>query len=109
MNVRKTDEFIADVERQVEWYAIEAGWEVAERYLSTVEATCELLGRHPQLGPPGRFAHPLLRDWRFSLVLRPFNQHLLFYEVAGNSIIMRRAMSGRRDLPRRLLEPPENS
>lgn len=107
MNVRKTDEFIADVERQFEWYVIEAGWEAAERFLKAVKATCELLGRHPRLGSRGRFEHPRLRKWHFALVFRPFNKHLVFYEVAGDDVIMRRAMHGQRDLPRRLLEPPE--
>jgi hypothetical protein len=32
MNVRRTDTFIADVERQYEWYAAKAGLEVADRY-----------------------------------------------------------------------------
>jgi plasmid stabilization system protein ParE len=44
MNVRRTDAFIADVERQFEWYSANAGWEVADRYLDAVEATCRLLG-----------------------------------------------------------------
>jgi hypothetical protein len=30
MKVRKTDAFLADIERQYEWYVLEAGWEVAE-------------------------------------------------------------------------------
>jgi hypothetical protein len=35
MKVRKTDAFLADIERQYEWYVLEAGWEVADRYLNT--------------------------------------------------------------------------
>ena len=31
MNVRKTDDFIADVERQYEWYVKKAGLEVMRR------------------------------------------------------------------------------
>jgi hypothetical protein len=31
MSVRKADDFIADVERQFDWYLVEAGWEVADR------------------------------------------------------------------------------
>jgi len=107
MNVRRADEFIADVERQFEWYVGEAAWEVAEQYLKAVEAACTLLGRYPQLGPLGRFDHPRLRDWRFLPVLRPFNKHIMFYEVTAEAVIMRRVLHGRRDLPRRLLEPPE--
>lgn len=36
MTVRKTDDFIADVERQYEWYLTEAGLEAGDRYLDTV-------------------------------------------------------------------------
>lgn len=104
MNIRKSDVFIADVEGQAEWYVRNAGWDVAERYLSAIEVTCNLLARHPQLGAHGRFNHPRLREWRFFVVFRPFNKHVLFYEVQKSEIIMRRAMHGHRDLPRRLLE-----
>jgi toxin ParE1/3/4 len=106
MNVRKTDAFIADIERQLEWYSVNAGGEVADRYLDAVEATCRLLGQHPNLGPRGGFHHPRLREWRFFLVFKPFNQHILFYELAGQDLILRRTMHGRRDLPRRLLDAP---
>ena len=106
MNVRKTDDFITDIERQFEWYVVNAGWEVADRYLVAVEATCRLLGQHPHLGPCGSFAHPRLREWRFLLVFRPFNKHVLFYEVLDDGLVLRRAMHGHRDLSRRLLEPP---
>jgi plasmid stabilization system protein ParE len=103
MSVRKTDLFIADVERQFEWYAINASWEVADRYLDAVEATTLLLGKHPLIGPPGGFTHPQLRSWRFFVIFRPFNKHILFYEADGDRICMRRAMHGHRDLPKRLL------
>lgn len=106
MTVRKSADFIADIERQFEWYAMKAGWEVAERYLTAVEATCRLLGQHPQLGPTSGFTHPRLREWRFFVVFRPFRKHVLFYELRGGDVVMRRAMHGHRDLPRRLLEPP---
>lgn len=105
MSVRKSDDFIADVERQFEWYVRHADWDVADRYLDAIEATCLLLGQHPQLGPRGGFIHPHLRDWRFFIVFRPFKKHVLFYEVIGDDAVMRRAMHGHRDLPRRLLEP----
>ena len=106
MNVRRSDIFIADVEQQFEWYTVNANWEIAERYLAAVEATCRLLGQHPQLGPRGNFTHPRLREWRFFVVFRPFSKHVLFYEIAGDEVFMRRAMHGHRDLPRRLIEPP---
>ena len=106
MTLLKSDDFISDVERQFKWYAINAGWDIAEHYLDSVEAICQLLGQHPLLGPRAALAHPRLRDWRFIIVFRPFQKHILFYEVDGEDVLMRRAMHGHRDLPRRLLEPP---
>ena len=107
MSVRKSDDFISDVERQFEWYAVNANWEIAERYLAAVEATCNLLAQHPQIGPVAGFSHPRLRDWRFIVVFRPFQKHILFYEINDDEVLLRRAMHGHRDLPRRLMEPPE--
>ena len=107
MSARKSDDFITDVERQFEWYAVNAGWDIAERYLAAVEAACQLLARHPRLGPVAGFSHPRLRDWRFIVVFRPFQKHILFYEIAGHDVVLRRAMHGQRDLPHRLMEPPE--
>ena len=45
MNVRKSADFIADVERQSEWYAVNAGWLVADLYLTAVEASGERIAR----------------------------------------------------------------
>ena len=106
MSVFKSEDFISDVEQQFQWYVIQAGWDIAGRYLTAVEAAGELLGQHPQLGPRAGFSNPRLRDWRFIVVFRPFQKHILFYETRGGDVLLRRAMHGRRDLPRRLLEPP---
>jgi plasmid stabilization system protein ParE len=109
MSVRKSDDFIADVERQFEWYAVNVDWDIAELYLAAVEAACQLLAQHPLLGPVAGFSHPSLRDWRFIVAPRPFQKHILFYETAGDDVLLRRAMHGHRDLPRRLIEPPETN
>jgi plasmid stabilization system protein ParE len=104
---RKSDDFIADVERQFEWYAVNANWKIAERYLAAIESTCQLLVQHPQFGPRVGFSHPRLCDWRFIVVFRPFQKHILFYEIKDDEVLLRRAMHGHRNLPRRLIEPPE--
>ena len=106
MSLLKADDFIADVERQFEWYAITAALEIAERFLDAVESTCHLLGQHPLLGPHAGLAHPRLCEWRFIVVFRPFQKHVLFYEMKGADVLMRRAMHGHRNLPHRLNEPP---
>lgn len=106
MIVRKADHFIADAELQYQWYAEHAGWDVAERYLAAIEGTCALIGRQPLLGPVAALSHPRLAAWRFFVVMRPFHRHVLFYEIAGGEVIMRRVLHGHRNLPRRLLQPP---
>ena len=106
MNLRKADDFIADIELQFQWYAEHAGWAVAERYLAAVEATCALIGRQPLLGPVAGLAHPRLAAWRFFVVSRPFHRHVVFYEIADGAVLMRRGLHGHRDFPRRLQELP---
>ncbi len=106
MKVLRAADFLSDMEAQFEWYARHAGWDVAERFLDAVESSCRMLAAHPLIGPVGRFSHPRLQDWRFLLVQRPFNKHILFYEVVNNTVILRRAMHGHRNLHKRLLEPP---
>ncbi len=109
MRLHKSDDFISDVECQFEWYVNNASWEVAELYLNAVEATCHLLNSHPLLGPPLKATHECLQRWRFMVVFQPFQKHILFYEVRGDDVILRRTMHGHRDLPRRLMEPPPTS
>lgn len=104
MSAHKSGDFISDVENQFEWYVVNANWGIAERNLEAVEATCQLLGQHPQLGPCTGFSHPRLQKWRFIIVFRPFQKHILFYEIEGDDILLRRAMHGHRDLPHRLTE-----
>ncbi|HTV42563.1 MAG TPA: type II toxin-antitoxin system RelE/ParE family toxin [Candidatus Sulfotelmatobacter sp.] len=104
MTALKSAEFLADIERQYEWYALKANLEIAERYLDAVQATVRLIELHPQIGPIGTFVHKRLKGWRYFVVFRPFNKHVLFYEIVGDNIILRRAMHGHRNLPRRLLE-----
>jgi plasmid stabilization system protein ParE len=72
MTVRKSDDFIADVERQFEWYAVNASWDVADQYLTAVEATCRLLGQHTRLGPPGGFYHTRHRERHIIVVVNTF-------------------------------------
>ena len=48
--VRKTDVFIADVERQFDWDAVNASWQVAELYLAAIDASCAFVGHYPSLG-----------------------------------------------------------
>jgi len=103
MSVHKSDAFISDVEGQYEWYAIHADGDIAERHLQAIEATCGLLDHHPLIGPRTGFSHPHLVHWRFMVVFRPFQKHVIFYESKGGEVFLRRTMHGHRNLPERLI------
>jgi hypothetical protein len=36
MSARKTGDFISDAERQFEWYAVNAGWDIAEHLINVL-------------------------------------------------------------------------
>jgi len=103
MSILKSDEFISDVESQFEWYAIHADLNIADRYLQAIASTCGLLDRHPLIGPSTSFSHPILQKWRFIVVFRPFQKHVIFYETEGGNLVLRRAMHGHRNLPKDLI------
>jgi toxin ParE1/3/4 len=107
LRVEKSPISLADFESQYRWYASEAGEAVAEAYLDALHATIELLAQHPALGRLRRFRHPLLRGFRSFRVAAPFQKHLLFYRHDDECLLVERVVHDARDLPQRLLEPPE--
>jgi len=101
--------FILDFELQAAWYVREADVEVARRYLHALDATLQLLRIQPGLGRTRRFRHPQLKGIRSFRVSPPFDQHLIFYRFDRSTLYAERVVHGMRDLPRRLLEPPETA
>ena len=104
---RRNPLFTADVKNQFAWYWDEAGEEVAWRFEAAVEQTLLFVAAQPDLGRRRHFKHPQLQGLRSIPVERPFNKLLLFYRAEADSIEAWRLMHGARDLPRRLVEPPE--
>ena len=70
------------MEAQYQYYLLKAGIEIAENYLTSTQAACNLLGHYPELGPGAVFTHPRLLHWRFFLLFRPYQRHILFYEIS---------------------------
>ena len=97
-----------DMTLQYQWYLDNADLEVAERYLAAVDQTIRSLSRQPALGIRRHFASPELAHIRSIQVRKPFDQHLLFY-WDQDTLRIERVMHGARDLPRRLLEEPDES
>ena len=103
----RSDYFNDDFDLQYRWYLREAGEEVAGRYLAAVLGSLNELAQQPGLGRRRDFHHVELKDLRRFRVHPPFGVHLIFYRHTGPELFAERLMHGARDLPRRLLEPPE--
>jgi len=88
-------------------FLLEAVREIAQRYRLAVQVTLARLLRIPDLGRLRFPDDPELLKMRSCVVLKPFNNQLLFYRVAGDTLIAERTIHGARDLPRRLKKPPQ--
>ncbi len=107
LRVVYTDDFPADVAKQARWYARQRDEALALDYARAVEATLEFLAQNPQLGVLCAYPESQLAGLRFYLLEKPFHRHLLYYRISGEELIAFRVVPGARDLPRRLLDPPE--
>lgn len=97
----------ADLTHQYRYYLDNAGSEIGERFLTAFHATTSRLAKMPELGRRRRFRSPELAGVRSLSVGGKFGSHLIFYRITGDVLSIERVIHGARDLPRRLLEPPE--
>ena len=102
----RSDYFLGDFELQFRWYLAQAGDAVADRYVDAVEKTLQELTAQPGLGRRRAFRHDELQGLYSFRVRPPFDAHLIFYRYSNTGLSAERVMHGRRDLPRRLRQPP---
>ena len=107
LTLHRSDDFNRDFDLQYRWYLQQAGEAVAERYLQGLLSTLRLLATQPGLGRQRKFRHPALRGMRSFRLASPFEVHLIFYRHRADQLFAERLMHGARDLPRRLVEPPD--
>jgi plasmid stabilization system protein ParE len=98
----------ADLMHQYRWYLENANAEVAERFLGAYDLTVGKLARQPGLGRARKFRAPELAGIQSFPVGGRFGVHLIFYRQSGDVLSIERVMHGARDLPRRLVEPPQD-
>jgi len=98
----------ADLTHQYRWYLDNASSEVAERFLKAFCDTSSKLAQQPGIGWARKFRAPELAGIRSFPIVGRFGVHLIFYRVSGHALGIERVMHGARDLPHRLLDPPEN-
>ena len=107
MTVVLSNAAVADIERQSRWYFQQAGRRVAERYMTAFDDALVLLKMQPGIGVGRRFRDQRLKGLRSLVLSGAFRVHLVFYRWESDQLIIFRVIHGMRDLPRRLLEPPE--
>jgi plasmid stabilization system protein ParE len=106
LSLQQSDDFWADLLKQVDWYRENAAPDIAEQFVDIVEATLNDLRRTPGLGRPRFAAWPELAGIRSFRVKRPFNRLLIFYRYDSGTLFAERLIHGVRDLPRQLLQSP---
>lgn len=104
--LRYSEDFVADLNLQTDWYVLNAGVRKTEEFGDAVNATIERIARFPSLGTVWERPEPELQGFRYVVVDRPFERFLLFYRVTETELDIERLLHGMRDLPRRFLEPP---
>lgn len=106
--IRKSALFHEDVVLQFQWYFDRAGDDLAWTFFNAVDSTLLKLAMQPDLGRRLRFKNPQLFGLRSFRVNSPFSRLLIFYREQSGELIAERLMHGSRDLPRRLIEPPNS-
>lgn len=106
--LQQSDDFREDFALRALWYVRKAGAEIARRFQESVDATLRKLCLHPELGRIRHFQHPKLQGLRSFHIERPFHRSLIFYRVHEDALQAVRLIHGARDLPRKLVEPPDS-
>ena len=89
-----------DILRQFRWYLVEQdAADAAFRFVESVEASVEQLVRMPNMGAPREIRNPALKGLRLWPV-KDFDEFLIFYVVAGDTVRVIRILHGKRDIDR---------
>jgi toxin ParE1/3/4 len=90
-SVRKREAAARDLVDHFIYFAENAGLDVADRFLSSAEASFTDLARQPAMGAPLKLNRPELahvRKWR----VKGFDNHLIFYEPLPDGVSIVRVL-----------------
>lgn len=102
LSIVRTELFVADVEKQIDWYLEETGLdevfaaELAQRFAVAVEETLEFLARTPGAGRPRVVRFSDLTGYRGFRVFEPFGRFRIYYRVLGEELHAERLLEGHR-------------
>jgi toxin ParE1/3/4 len=91
--------FREQAERDIDFIADEiaqSNFDAAIRFLNSIESTCELLERFPNIGTRRKAGESALRNLR-SYVVRGFRNYLIFFNVNPESVEVIRVLHAARD------------
>lgn len=86
-----------DIRRIAEYLENESGTDLADRFLSSVEATFRTLASSPRVGVRCAFKRPALRGLRRWMV-KDFEDWLVFYFAKRDGVEIVRVVHGARDI-----------
>lgn len=88
---------ISDILEQADWYELQSGEELAQRWQTAVTSTLLRIHKAPNSGTPCRFRMTELRGIR-RVFIAGFPRHLVFYQVEKGAVLILRIVHGARDL-----------
>lgn len=91
-----------DIDEATDFYHVEAGEDVALRFIAALHATLSSIGRQPAAGSP-RYAHELDLPGLRSRSLQRF-PYVVFYVEGERYVDVWRVLHGKRDIPAWLQE-----
>ena len=93
--ITRTDEAVEDI-ADLHYYFFERDASVAEKFLTCLDETYEMIANMPELGELYRFRDPAMKDARVRLV-KKFSNYLIFYRIEADRIEILRVLHGARD------------
>jgi len=92
-----SDAAITDILEQADWYSVQSGRRLAQRWEKAVASTVSRVVKRPATGAPCTFRAPELRDVR-RMIISGFPKHLVFYRFDEDEVFVLRVVHGARDL-----------
>jgi len=80
-------------------YFLERGESLAENFMNCLSETYKMVANMPELGELHRFRDPAMRNARIRKI-KKFPNHLIFYRIEADKIVIIRVLHGARDYMR---------
>ena len=93
--ITRTDEAVEDI-ADLHYFFFERDASVAEKFLTCLYETYEMIANMPELGELYHFRNPAMQDARVRRI-KKFSNYLIFYRIETDRIEILRVLHGARD------------